>query len=90
MNRHRAVVALVVLVSACTVGRTSSGETTSEKAVVAAMEHYTALIKAVASDSIAAMYTEDGERWWLTRRPPHPKMSKCSERRPISGARSPK
>jgi len=25
------------------------------------MEHYTALIKAVASDSIAAMYTEDGD-----------------------------
>ena len=60
MNRHR-VVALVILVSACTVRRTSSGDVASEKAVVAAMEHYTALIKQVASDSIAAMYTEDGE-----------------------------
>jgi hypothetical protein len=25
------------------------------------MEHYAALIRAVASDSIAAMYTEDGD-----------------------------
>lgn len=61
MNRHSAVVALVVLVSACTVERTSSGDATTQKAVITAMEHYTALIKQVASDSIAAMYTEDGE-----------------------------
>ena len=60
MNRHRAAVALV-FVSACTVGRTSSGDPAASRAVVAAMEHYTALIRAVASDSIAAMYTEDGE-----------------------------
>jgi len=49
------------MLSACTVGRTSSGELESRQAVIAAMEHYTALIRAVASDSIAAMYTEDGE-----------------------------
>jgi hypothetical protein len=61
MNRHRAAVALVVSVSACTVGRTSSGDPAASRAVVAAMEHYTALIRAVASDSIAAMYTENGE-----------------------------
>ena len=61
MKRHRAVVALVVLLSACAVRRSSSGEAESRQAVIAAMEHYTALIKAVASDSIAAMYTEDGE-----------------------------
>ncbi|HSE67909.1 MAG TPA: hypothetical protein VLB12_13060, partial [Gemmatimonadales bacterium] len=60
MNRYRAV-ALVLLVSACSVRRTTSGDAASEKAVVAAMEHYTALIKQVASDSIAAMYSEDGE-----------------------------
>ena len=61
MNRHRAAVALVVLVSACTVGRTRSGDAAASRGVVAAMEHYTALIRTVASDSIAAMYTEDGE-----------------------------
>ena len=60
MNRHRAAVALV-FVSACTVGRTSSGDPAASRAVVAAMEHYTALIRAVASDSIATMYTEDGD-----------------------------
>lgn len=61
MNRHRAAVTLVLLASACTVGRTSSGDPAASRAVAAAMEHYTALIKAVASDSIAAMYTEDGD-----------------------------
>ena len=61
MNRHRAAGTLVLLASACTVGRTSSGDPAASRAVAAAMEHYTALIKAVASDSIAAMYTEDGD-----------------------------
>ncbi|HSR90175.1 MAG TPA: hypothetical protein VLK88_02635 [Gemmatimonadales bacterium] len=56
MNRHRAAVALVVFVSACTVGRTSSEDSTARGAVVAAMEHYTALIRTVASDSIAAIH----------------------------------
>ena len=55
MNRHRAAVTLVLFASACTVGRTSSGDPAASRAVAAAMEHYTALIKAVASDSIAAM-----------------------------------
>ncbi|HTG84049.1 MAG TPA: DUF4440 domain-containing protein, partial [Gemmatimonadales bacterium] len=58
---HRAAGTLVLLASACTVGRTSSGDPAASRAVAAAMEHYTALIRAVASDSIAAMYTEDGE-----------------------------
>ena len=73
MRCHRIAVTLVGVLLACSSGRSSSGSPEARLAVVAAMEHYTTLIRAVASDSIAAMYTEDGElrtpkrQWKLTR-----------------------
>jgi len=58
---HRSAVTLVGVFLACSSGRARSGDAEARQAVVAAMEHYTALIRVVASDSIAAMYTEDGD-----------------------------
>jgi len=58
---HRSAVTLVGVFLACSSGRARSGDAEARQAVVAAMEHYTALIRVVASDSIAAMYADDGE-----------------------------
>jgi hypothetical protein len=57
---HRTAVAVLGLLLACSSGRATSGNPEARQAVIAAMDHYTSLIRAVASDSIAAMYTEDG------------------------------
>ncbi len=61
MRCHRTAVPLVGIFLSCSSGRAGSGDLEARQAVAAAMEHYTALIRTVASDSIAAMYTEDGE-----------------------------
>ncbi|HEY7027744.1 MAG TPA: nuclear transport factor 2 family protein [Gemmatimonadales bacterium] len=57
----RIALSLVGLTLACSAGRPNPSDPKVRQEVVAAMDHYTALIKLVASDSIAAMYTEDGE-----------------------------
>jgi len=49
------------LAMACSNGQPNPSDPKIRQEIVVAMEHYTALIRAVASDSIAAMYTEDGE-----------------------------
>jgi len=57
----RIALSLIGLTLACSGGGPNPSDPKIRQEVVAAMEHYTALIKVVASDSIAAMYAADGE-----------------------------